>query len=109
MVSDCWAISDFYTFQNFSKTAEEAAAIAVKTGTDLNCGVSYPHLKNAYERGLITEDELDVAVKRLFTARFKLGMFDGDKDPYAQIPFSVNVRMKMINWHWKQHEKVSFF
>lgn len=90
VVSDCWAISDFFRFQNFSKDAAEAAAVAVKAGTDLNCGFSYSHLKEAFDRGLITEEDLDVAVKRLFTARFKLGMFDGDKDPYSKIPFSVN-------------------
>jgi beta-glucosidase len=91
VVSDCWAISDFYTFQNFSKDAAEASAVAVKAGTDLNCGNSYPHLDKAIERGLINENEIDVAVKRLFTARFKLGMFDNEKTvPYAQIPFSVN-------------------
>jgi beta-glucosidase len=91
VVSDCWAISDFYKFQGFSKDAAEAASIAVKSGTDLNCGSSYPHLKEAFERGIVEEKDLDVAVKRLFTARFKLGMFDSDEEvPYAQIPFSVN-------------------
>ncbi|WP_319590375.1 glycoside hydrolase family 3 C-terminal domain-containing protein [uncultured Draconibacterium sp.] len=91
IVSDCWAISDFYTYQGFSKDAAEAAAVAVKAGTDLNCGNSYRHLTEAVKRGLITEDEIDVAVKRLFTARFKLGMFDPEEDvSYAQIPFSVN-------------------
>lgn len=91
VVSDCWAISDFYEFQDFSKDAAEAAAAAVKAGTDLNCGVSYAKLPEAVERGLISEDEIDVAVKRLMLARFKLGMFDQDKDvPYAHIPFSVN-------------------
>lgn len=95
IVSDCWAISDFYKFQNFSKDAAEASASAVKAGTDLNCGNSYPHLKEALDRGLISEEELDVSVKRLFTARFKLGMFDSDEDvPYAQIPFSVNTSEK---------------
>ncbi len=91
VVSDCWAISDFFTFQGFSKDAAEASAVAVKAGTDLNCGNSYPHLIKAVERGIITEEEIDVAVKRLFTARFKLGMFDSDKEvAYARIPFSVN-------------------
>jgi beta-glucosidase len=91
VVSDCWAISDFYTFQSFSKDAAEASASAVKAGTDLECGNSYPQLKNAFERGIISEDEINIAVKRLFTARFKLGMFDNEKQvPYAQIPFSVN-------------------
>ncbi len=95
VVSDCWAISDFYKFQDFSKNAAEAAAIAVKAGTDLNCGDSYPKLITAFEEGLINESELDVAVKRLMLARFKLGMFDADKDvPYAQIPFSVNTSQK---------------
>lgn len=91
VVSDCWAISDFYTFQTFSKDAADASATAVKAGTDLECGSSYPKLKEAFQKGLITENEIDVAVKRLFTARFKLGMFDDDKKvKYAQIPFSVN-------------------
>ena len=91
VVSDCWAVSDFYKYQGFSKDAAEAAAIAVKSGTDLNCGNSYPHLKEAFERGIIEEKDLDIAVKRLFLARFKLGMFDSEEEvPYAQIPFSVN-------------------
>ncbi len=91
MVSDCWAVSDFYKYQDFADDAAEAAAIAVKSGTDLNCGNSYPHLKEAYKRGIISEKDLEVAVKRLFKARFKLGMFDSEEEvPYAQIPYSVN-------------------
>ena len=91
IVSDCWAISDFYTFQGYSKDAAEASALAVRTGTDLNCGDSYSHLGTAIQRGLISERDIDIAVKRLFTARFRLGMFDPEeKVPYAQIPFSAN-------------------
>lgn len=89
VVSDCWAISDFYRFQGYSEDAAAASAIAVKNGTDLNCGNSYPYLKEAVKRGLIDEKEIDVSVKRLFTARFKLGMFDSNV-PYVKIPFSVN-------------------
>jgi len=91
VVSDCWAVSDFYTFQDFSENAAEASAAAVKGGTDLNCGNSFPHLATAVKNGLIEESDIDVAVRRLMTARFKLGMFDPDEVvPYAQIPFSVN-------------------
>jgi beta-glucosidase len=91
VVSDCWAVSDFYKYQGFSADAAEASAVAVKQGTDLNCGNSYPHLPEAFERGIIDEADLNVAVKRLFTARFKLGMFDPDEVvPYAQIPISEN-------------------
>jgi beta-glucosidase len=91
IVSDCWAISDFYRFTHFAKDAVEAAAQAVKAGTDLECGVDYKNLVEAVNRGLLTENDINVAVKRIFTARFKLGMFDPDEMvPYAQIPFFVN-------------------
>ncbi len=91
IVSDCWAVSDFWKFQKFSKDAAESAAAAVKAGTDLECGVDYKQLMTAVERGLLTEADIDVAVRRIFTARFKLGMFDPDNIvPYAQIPYFVN-------------------
>ncbi len=91
IVSDCWAISDFHTFQDYTDTPVESAAIAVKRGTDLNCGVTYNYLARAVEEGLITEDNLDVAVRRIMLARFKLGLFDPDSlVPYAGIPLSVN-------------------
>jgi beta-glucosidase len=91
IVSDCWAISDFYRFTHYAKDAAEAAAQGVKAGTDLECGFDYKNLVEAVKRGLLTEDDINVAVKRIFTARFKLGMFDPDEMvPYAQIPFFVN-------------------
>jgi beta-glucosidase len=91
VVSDCWAISDFYSFTHFAKDPAEAAAQAVKAGTDLECGVDYKHLVEAVNRGILTENDINIAVKRIFTARFKLGMFDPDEMvPYAQIPFFVN-------------------
>jgi beta-glucosidase len=91
IVSDCWAISDFYKFTKFAKDPAEAASQAVKAGTDLECGSDYKNLVEAVNRGLLTEADINIAVKRVFTARFKLGMFDPAADvPYAQIPFFVN-------------------
>ena len=91
IVSDCWAISDFYRFTKFAKDPAEAAAQAVKAGTDLECGADYKNLVTAIERGLLKEEDINVAAKRIFTARFKLGMFDPDEMvPYAKIPFFVN-------------------
>jgi len=91
IVSDCWAVSDFYNFQGYAKDAAEAAAQAVKAGTDLECGVDYNHLTEAVSRGILTEADIDIAVKRVMTARFKLGMFDPDSMvEYAQIPYSAN-------------------
>ena len=93
IVSDCGSIKDIYAHHKIVDTPEEAAAIAVKMGTDLNCGTDeyiYPKLVNAVAQGLITEEEIDVSVKRLFKARMKLGMFDPDeKVAYAQIPYEI--------------------
>src|SRR5262245_33573636 len=91
VVSDCGAIDDIYRRHQFRKTAEEASALAVKRGTDLECGDSYKALVNAVKQGLIAEAEIDQAVKRLFEARFRLGMFDPpDMVPYTKIPFAAN-------------------
>ena len=91
IVSDCGAIEDIYQRHHFVKTAEEAAALAVKRGTDLECGDTYKSLVSAVKQGLISEAEIDRALKRLFEARFKLGMFDPpEMVPYTRIPFSAN-------------------
>lgn len=91
IVSDCWAIMDFYTFHKVDKTAPEAAARALMAGTDLNCGVTYDSLGVAVRQGLVSEQLVDVAVKRLFRTRFRLGMFDPPGlVPYANIPISNN-------------------
>src|SRR5215470_5894240 len=91
VVSDCGAIDDIYRRHQFRKTAEEASALAVKRGTDLECGDSYKALVSAAKQGLIAEAEIDRAVKRLFDARFRLGMFDPpDMVPFAKIPFTAN-------------------
>lgn len=91
VVSDCWAIEDIWKTHKVVKDAAEAAALAVKTGTDLECGQTYSSLPEAVKRGIITEKDIDVAVGRLMTARIKLGMFDPDSMvPYSKIPFLVN-------------------
>ena len=90
VVSDCGAITDIYRGHKVVETPAEAAALAVRSGTDLECSNVYRNLKDALTKNLITEKEIDVAVKRLFTARFRLGMFDPpEMVKYAQIPFSV--------------------
>ncbi|HEV2864282.1 MAG TPA: glycoside hydrolase family 3 C-terminal domain-containing protein, partial [Pyrinomonadaceae bacterium] len=91
VVSDCDAVADIYKHHKFTKTEEEGVALAVKRGTELTCGYEYRALIPAVRKGLITEAEIDAAVRRLFAARFRLGMFDPPESvPYARIPFSVN-------------------
>ncbi len=91
IVSDCGAIDDIYRFHKVVATPAEAAAEGVRAGTDLECGGVYRNLKESLDKGLISEKEIDISVKRLFTARFKLGMFDPpEMVSYSQIPYSVN-------------------
>ena len=91
VVSDCGAIRDIWEGHKFVKTEVEASALAVRAGTDLTCGKEYASLIQAVKQGLITEAEIDTALKRLMTARFRLGMFDPpEMVQYARIPFSQN-------------------
>ena len=80
VVSDCAAVADVATGHKFAPDFAHASAAAVKAGTDLECGYgkgqAFPALMDAVKQGLITEAEIDRALKRLFTARFRLGMFD---------------------------------
>jgi len=87
VVSDCGAIYDIYENHKYVKKPEQAAALAVKSGCDLNCGNVYEEaLQKAYKKGLISEEYLDKAVYRLFLARYKLGMFAPEGDvPYDTI------------------------
>jgi beta-glucosidase len=82
-VSDCWAIQDFYQGHGISDTKEQAAAIALNAGCNLNCGNTYPALVKAIEAGLTTEQEVDANLKQLLPTRFKLGLFD----PVGSVPF----------------------
>jgi beta-glucosidase len=90
IVSDCGAIDDIFLRHKVVQTAPEAASLAVKTGTDLDCGRVYPSLADAVKQGLITEAQIDTSLTRLFLARFKLGMFDPpEMVRWARTPFSV--------------------
>jgi len=91
VVSDCGAIEDIYRHHKTAPDAEHGVADALKAGTDLNCGTEYARLLPAVRAGLLKESDLDIALRRLFLARFKLGMFDPPSMvKYARIPYSEN-------------------
>ncbi|ELR20723.1 betaxylosidase [Acanthamoeba castellanii str. Neff] len=91
VVSDCDAVDTIYNNHHFTKTPEGACAVALHAGTDLNCGDFYQkHLGKAHSEGRVTEDEVRLAVKRLFRQRMELGMWDPPAEqPYKQYPPSV--------------------
>jgi beta-glucosidase len=90
VVSDCGAVTDIFSGHHTAATEAAAAALAVTRGCDLECGKTYRHLDEALAQGLVTEADLDRALTRVLTTRFKLGMFDPpDQVPYAATPLSV--------------------
>jgi beta-glucosidase len=91
VTSDCWAIDDFFKNHKTHPDAASASADAVMHGTDIDCGTdAYKSLVKAVKEGMISERQIDVSVKRLFTIRFRLGMFDPETMvKYAQTPESV--------------------
>jgi beta-glucosidase len=93
VVSDCGAVADVDTGHHYAPDMAHAAADAVKAGTDLECGYregqAFPALVDAQEQGLIKESDMDTALRRLFRARFKLGMFDPPSSfAYGRIPMT---------------------
>ncbi len=98
VVSDCDAVVDIFQGHHFTKSQAEAAAVSNKTGMDNECADfftitkddhDYKPFVDAVKQGLLTEAGLDVTLKRLFTARMRLGMFDPPSMvPYANTPES---------------------
>jgi beta-glucosidase len=90
VTSDCWAIDDFFKYHKTHKDSVTAAVDGVMHGTDIECGTSvYYTLLNGVKSGLIKEEQLDISLRRLFTTRYRLGMFDPvEMVKYAQTPSS---------------------
>src|SRR5579863_10009658 len=93
VVSDCGAIADVFGGHHFAPTPEEGVAVSFKAGMDVICGdyrrqmaTERSAIVNAVKQGLLPEVDLDKALYRLFSARFRLGMFDPKSDvPYSKI------------------------
>ena len=98
VVSDCDAVADIFNGHHYTKSMAEAGAVSLETGMDNECAdfftqatddSDYVKFLDAVKQGLISEKDVDVSLKRLFTARFRLGMFDPpEMVPYSNIPDS---------------------
>ena len=85
VVSDCGAISDFWKpgCHEIEPDKQHASAKAVISGTDVECGSNYTSLPEAVKEGIISEQQIDISVKRLLKARFELG----DMTPDTLVPW----------------------
>jgi len=91
IVSDCDSVEDIFKEHKIVPTAEEASALALKSGLDLDCGKTYAALAGALRQGLVTAAQIDISLRRLMVARMRLGMFDPpEKVRWAQTPYKVN-------------------
>ncbi|CAN6858414.1 unnamed protein product [Brassica oleracea] len=86
IVSDCDSVDVFFNQQHYTTTPEEAAAASIKAGLDLDCG---PFLaiftEGAVKKGLLTENDVNLALANTITVQMRLGMFDGNLGPYANL------------------------
>jgi len=89
VVSDCGGVRDVYANHKYVKTGEEAATVSVLAGNDLNCGGTYRGLNKAVAKKLLTEADIDRALSRILSSRFRLGLFDSpDECAYLKISTS---------------------
>lgn len=88
IVSDCWAVSDFFKGHGWSDNPVEAIAAAINAGMDLECGALTPLAVKAVKEGLLDEATIDERLTKLFTVRFALGEMDFES-PWDNIPEEV--------------------
>lgn len=90
VTSDCWAIKDFHMYHKVTDNAVESVALAVSKGCDLNCGNMYGNALLAVKEGLLTEQQINQSVERLFVTRMRLGLLGGEETPaYTNIPYET--------------------
>ncbi|HEY0316458.1 MAG TPA: glycoside hydrolase family 3 N-terminal domain-containing protein, partial [Sphingomonas sp.] len=99
VVSDCDAVVDIQRGHHYTNTLAEAAAVSMKLGVDNDCTEygrkagptsDYDPYREAMQQGLLPQAVVDQSLRRLFTARMRLGLFDPPASvPYTQIPDTV--------------------
>ncbi|MBQ2107746.1 MAG: glycoside hydrolase family 3 protein, partial [Bacteroidales bacterium] len=90
VVSDCWAVHDFFVpgRHGYSPDAAHAVAAALNNGVDLECGDSYRHIPDAVSAGLLDEATVDKSLERVLCERIRLGELDG-KDPWSKLDTAI--------------------
>jgi beta-glucosidase len=90
IVTDCWALDDIWERHQVVPTPEEAAAMALKAGVNVECGTTFKNLPAAYNTGLVTNEDMDNRLSGLLRTRFRLGLFDPDSlIPWSELDSAV--------------------
>eukprot|EP00698_Gefionella_okellyi_P025800 TRINITY_DN957_c0_g1_i2.p1 TRINITY_DN957_c0_g1~~TRINITY_DN957_c0_g1_i2.p1 ORF type:complete len:847 (-),score=150.04 TRINITY_DN957_c0_g1_i2:90-2630(-) len=97
IVSDCDAVADIQLSHHYTNDSAQTCGVAMKAGTDLDCGNFYQAMPSAVKAGTVSEAQIDIAVQRLFVARFRLGMFD----PPEMVPFKQITMDSVDSWQHK--------
>ena len=101
VVSDCGAVNDMVNGHRFFKSGDEAVARSILAGCDLSCGDEYRlFLQEALDRGLLEVKDLDRALERVLSARFRLGEFD----PPEMVPYSSITKERLDS---KEHRDLA--
>ncbi|KAK8495723.1 hypothetical protein V6N13_123909 [Hibiscus sabdariffa] len=79
ITSDCDAVATIKEYQNYTRTDDDAVALVLKAGMDINCGTYLVrHTQTTIEEGKLQEKDIDRALLNLFSVQLRLGLFDGD-------------------------------
>jgi beta-glucosidase len=100
ILTDCGAVNDIHLHHQFTGSAVESVALAIKSGVGLDCGATFLQIPEAVQKGLVSEEDVNRALRPLLETRFRLGLFDPPSmNPYNAIPASVI--------HSKEHKLLS--
>lgn len=98
--SDYGGIGQLYSFHHVAKSPADAAVMAINAGVDLEASRpdAYSHLTELVKAGKIKESQIDSAVLRILTAKFKAGLFE------KPLPDTLRLKQRL---HTEDHIKLS--
>ena len=77
VVSDLYSIDGIHGTHRVAETKQQAGVMALKAGVDADLGaLAFGRLEDAVQKGMVTEAEIDVAVKRILKMKFEMGLFE---------------------------------
>ncbi|SHL81320.1 beta-glucosidase [Xylanibacter ruminicola] len=77
VVSDLYSIDGIHGTHRVAETKQQAGVMALKAGVDADLGaLAFGRLEDAVQKDMVTEAEIDVAVKRILKMKFEMGLFE---------------------------------